>query len=1080
MTSGSDSDLRAYLRDVRQTRATGQATEHSYRRALETLIEALGGAGAEAINEPTHSAAGAPDFIVERDGVPIGHIECKDIGENLDVAESSEQLQRYRGALPNLILTDYLEFRWYVDGELRQTTRLGRLSGQNIVAESGGRASVRALLDAFFNAQAVEVGDAADLARRMAGKTRLLRDGIRLILEDKDNGDAGGLRDLMASYREVLISALKEEDFADLQAQTAAYGLFAARCIHEFAQNPDEDAPSEFTRQTAVFAQTTPFLSQVFGLIAGQEADPRISWIVDDLARLLDRADMGGILKDFGRRTRQEDPVVHFYEDFLSAYDPKLRELRGVYYTPEPVVSYIVSSVDRLLRREFGLSDGLADTTTVETVTADGEPQSSPRVLILDPAVGTGTFLREAVSQIHDDVQRRHLGGAWPKYVQDHLLPRLFGFELMMAPYAICHLKLALEIGGEQGQFTMPVGKRLKVFLTNSLEEAHEAVSGPMFAGQIAHEARSADDVKRDQPVMVVIGNPPYSGHSANKGKWIRDLIGDYKRDVPELKKPGQAKWLSDDYVKFIRFAQWRIERTGEGVLGFVTNHSYLDNPTFRGMRRSLLKSFNEIYLLDLHGNSKKKERAPGGGADENVFDITQGVAIGLFVKRSTGAVNLARVFHADLWGERGAGTESGKYGWLAANSVATTEWTELAPKSPRYLFVPRDEALADEYEDAWSVPAIFAPNGDPAPGIVTTHDQFAISWTQADAISKVARLLSTKSEDEARSIWRLCSQNQWQYDRAKKELSDGGWRDHVETIQYRPFDVRATVFDRNVAVHRRERVMRHMLAGPNLGLIACRQQSQQGIWSHCGLTREIIESGAISNKTREINYLFPLYRYPAEADKLEIPVESRTVNVAPSFTTLLAEATGLNRLPDGVGDLDATFGPEDVFHYIYAVLHSPEYRSRYADFLKSDFPRIPLPGNRALFVGLAGLGARLASLHLMEADGEDKPNFPSEGSNLVERVLYADPVNGRPGCVSINKTQYFEGVSPETWGFTIGGYRPAEKWLKDRKGRTLSFDDIAWYQRVCAVLAETPRVMERIDETIAAHGGWPIGVQTP
>ena len=1073
MTSGSDSDLRAYLRDVRQTRATGQATEHSYRPALKTLIEALGGAGADAINEPAHTAAGAPDFIVERDGVPIGHIECKDIGQNLDAAETSEQLQRYRGALPNLILTDYLEFRWYVDGELRETARLGRAQrAASVVAESGGRASVRALVDAFFNAEAVAVGDAADLARRMAGKTKLLRDGIRRILDDKGNGDAGGLRDLMASYREVLISDLQPEKFADLQAQTAAYGLFAARCLH--------DGPSEFTRETAVWAQTTPFLSQVFGLIAGREADPRISWIVDDLARLLDRADMGGILKDFGRRTRQEDPVVHFYEDFLSAYDPKLRELRGVYYTPEPVVSYIVSSVDRLLRREFGLSDGLADTTTVKTVTSDGEPQSSPRVLILDPAVGTGTFLREAVSQIHDDVQRRRLGGAWPDYVQEHLLPRLFGFELMMAPYAICHLKLALEIGGEQGQFTMPAGERLKVFLTNSLEEAHEAVSGPMFASQIALEARSADAVKRDRPVMVVIGNPPYSGHSANKGKWIRDLISDYKRDVPELKKPGQAKWLSDDYVKFIRFAQWRIERTGEGVLGFVTNHSYLDNPTFRGMRRSLMKSFDEIYLLDLHGNSKRKERAPGGGADENVFDITQGVAIGLFVKRSTGAVDLARVLHADLWGERGAGTESGKYGWLAANSVETTEWTELSPKSPRYLFVPRDEALADEYENAWSVPAIFAPNGDPAPGIVTTHDQFAISWSQADAISKVERLLSTKSEDEARSIWRLCSQNQWQYDRAKKELSDGGWRDHVETIQYRPFDVRATVFDRNVAVHRRERVMRHMLAGPNLGLIACRQQSQQGTWGHCGLTREIIESGAISNKTREINYLFPLYRYPEAAEEMELGIADRTPNLAPGFTAALASSVELDFTSDRPGDLDATFGPEDVFHYIYAVLHSPEYRRRYADFLKSDFPRVPLPGNRALFADLAGLGARLTAQHLMEGDGEDKPSFPAGGTNLVERVRYTDPVDGRPGRVAINKTQYFEGVSPETWGFTIGGYRPAEKWLKDRKGRTLSFDDISWYQRVCAALAETPRVMERIDETITAHGGWPIGVQTP
>ena len=1081
MTSGSDSDLRAYLRDVRQTRATGQATEHSYRPALKALIEVLGGPGTEAINEPTHSAAGAPDFIVQRSGVPIGHIECKDIGQNLDAAETSEQLQRYRGALPNLILTDYLEFRWYVDGGLRETARLGRAVGASVATESGGSANVRALLDAFFNAEAVVVGDAADLARRMAGKTRLLRDGIRRILDDKGNGDAGGLRDLMASYREVLISDLQPEKFADLQAQTAAYGLFAARCLH--------DGPSEFTRETAVWAQTTPFLSQVFGLIAGREADPRISWIVDDLARLLDRADMGGILKDFGRRTKQEDPVVHFYEDFLSAYDPELRELRGVYYTPEPVVSYIVSSVDSLLRSNFGLSDGLADTTTVEAVTESGEQQTSPRVLILDPATGTGTFLREVVSQVRDDVQRRGLAGAWPDYVQEHLLPRLFGFELMMAPYAICHLKLALEIGGEQGQFTMPAGERLKVFLTNSLEEAHEAVSGPMFASQIALEARNADAVKRDRPVMVVIGNPPYSGHSANKGKWIKDLLhgriegatGNYFEVDGQPLGERNTKWLNDDYVKFIRFGQWRIERTGEGVLGFVTNHNYLDAPTFRGMRQSLIKAFDEVYLLDLHGNSRKKESAPDGGPDVNVFDIQQGVAIGLFVKRANGGDKPARVFHADLWGEREAGTDGGKYGWLAANNVDSTEWTELSPKSPRYLFVPRDEALADEYDAGWELTDILPVN---SVGIVTARDKLAIQWTPDD-MRRVARDFAGRSEDDARVHYNLpADSDDWKVSLAQQDLRSHPDADaHVSPLLYRPFDTRCTYYTgatKGFICRPREDVMRHMLAGPNLGLISCRQQSQQGGWGHCGVSRRIIESCAISNKTREINSLFPLYRYPEESDEMDLAIADRTPNLAPGFTTALASSVELDFTPDRPGDLDATFGPEDVFHYIYAVLHSPEYRRRYADFLKSDFPRVPLPGNRALFVDLAGLGARLAALHLMEGDGADKPSFPAGGTNLVERVRYADPVDGRPGRVAINKTQYFEDVSPETWGFTIGGYRPAEKWLKDRKGRTLSFDDIAWYQRVCAALAETPRVMERIDETIAAHGGWPIGVQTP
>ena len=755
--------LRAYRGAVRQTHASGQATEHSYRPAFKSLIEALGGDGSEAINEPARIEAGAPDFIVQRRGVPIGHIECKDIGENLDAAERSEQLKRYREALPNLILTDYLEFRWYAEGELRETARLGRFdSGGAYTAESGGGDAVRALLDAFFAADHATIDDPADLARRMAGKTRLLRETIRRILEDDD--EPAALGELLASYREVLISDLDADEFADLQAQTAAYGLFAARCLHD-------GPPAEFTRQSAVFAQTTPFLSDVFTRAAGPNADARIAWIMDDLALLLARADMAAILKDFGKSTQQEDPVVHFYEDFLAAYDPKLRELRGVYYTPEPVVSYIVRSVDRLLRDEFGLADGLADTATVEVATEDGEARTSPRVLILDPAAGPGTFLREVVSQVRRTIADKGLGGAWPDYVREHLLPRLFGFELLMAPYAICHLKLAIEIGGEQGAFAMPEGERLNVFLTNSLEEAHEGATGPMFAAEIAREAREADAVKRDHPVMVVIGNPPYSGHSANKGKWIRDLIGAYKQGIPELRKPGQAKWLSDDYVKFIRFAQWRIERTGEGVLGFVTNHGYLDAPTMRGMRESLMSTFDEIWLLDLHGNSRKSESAPDGSPDKNVFDIQQGVAVGLFVKRADGDDDPARVFHADLWGEREDGSGGGKYGWLAANDIVSTDWTELAPRSPHYLFVPRDEATAQlegEYETGWKLRDILPEN---SVGIVTARDKLAIQWTDGD-MRRVAADFVRLSADAARERFALGADSQdWKVVQAQEDV---------------------------------------------------------------------------------------------------------------------------------------------------------------------------------------------------------------------------------------------------------------------------------------------------------------------
>jgi hypothetical protein len=955
--------LLAYCHQIARIRATRQATEHSYRPAFAALIETVGGSRVQALNEPSHIACGAPDFIVERSGVPMGHVECKDVSVNLDDVENDAQLRRYRDGLPNLMLTNYLECRWYTEGQRRDMARLGRFDYQNrIEFDRAGAEQVGALFDAFFATDLPTINTPRELAARIAAKARLLRNGVERIFTQED--PSGPLHDLLTAYQHVLIQNLNPAAFADLQAQTAAYGLFAARCQHE---------PSKpFTRKEAIFAKTTPFLRDVFGRIAGPDIDPRIAWIVDDLARLLDRADMAAILTDFGRRTRQEDPVVHFYEDFLAAYDPKLREVRGVYYTPEPVVSYIVRSVDHLLRDRFGLADGLADTATVTVERPDGERETIPRVLILDPAAGTGTFLREAAG---------------------------------------------------------------------------------------------ADDVKRKKPVMVVLGNPPYSGHSANKGAWIAELIDDYKRGFPELSKPAQAKWLSDDYVKFIRFAQWRIERTGEGVLGFVTNHGWLDNPTFRGMRHSLMETFDEIHVLDLHGNAKKKERTPDGGRDDNVFDIQQGVAIGLFVKRSDTADKPGKVFHADVWGERESGADGGKYGWLAANGIETTEWTELAPKPPLYLFVPRDEELLGEYEAAWSIAAIFSPNGDPAPGIVTTHDQFAISWTPEEAAAKVERLLATTSEDEARSQWRLCSQNQWQYGRAKRELADGAWRERIEPILYRPFDIRTTVFDGNVAVHRRERVMRHMLAGSNLGLATT--------WEHVFISRNLIQHHTVSLK--EVNYLFPLYIHPLESSKPEDNPFHRDPNINQDFIKILSATVGLDFIPDGTGNLETTFGPEDIFYYVYAILHSPEYRRRYADFLKSDFPRIPLTNDRELFTELITLGKQLAALHLMETEGTNTPTFPVIGSNRMEKVRYTPPNNGLPGRVWINRAQYFEGVTPAAWTFTIGGYRPAEKWLKDRKGRVLSFNDITHYRTICAALAETPDLMARIDETIAAHGSWPL-----
>ena len=531
-------------------------------------------------------------------------------------------MKRYLGSLANLILTDYIEFRWYVSGQHRMTARLAKVGANNKwVLENGGAEKLTDLLQGFFVTQAPTVSNPKELATRMAALAQLIRSAIHLAFESEEGG--GSLHTQMEGFRQVLLPDLSYEQFADMYAQTICYGLFAACC--------NRKPGIHFAREHAAYdiPKTNPFLRKMFNYIAGPDLDKRIVWVVDDLSELLNRSDMAAILQDFGKRTRQEDPVVHFYEAFLAQYDSKLRELRGVYYTPEPVVSYIVRSVDYLLKQDFDLAEGLADATKLKATSPDGKYSlETHKVQILDPATGTGTFLYHVVRQIYEMFKGNK--GMWSGYVSEHLLPRLFGFEILMAPYAVAHLKLGLQL--RETGYDFNDKERLGVYLTNTLEEEFEVGRLP-FAEWLVEEATAAGNVKYDAPVMAIIGNPPYSVSSQNTGDWISGLLKDYYRVDDEPLHERNPKSLQDDYVKFIRFAQWRIARTGYGILAFISNHGYLDNPTFRGMRQSLMQTFDEIYLLDLHGNSNKKERSPDGSNDENVFDIQQGVAIGIFVK---------------------------------------------------------------------------------------------------------------------------------------------------------------------------------------------------------------------------------------------------------------------------------------------------------------------------------------------------------------------------------------------------------------------------------------------------------------
>ena len=820
--------ISVYISKISAAVAKGDSTEPTHYPALKNLVEALGQDVTATIN-PKQIKCGAPDIAVSQKSFPIGHIEAKDVGKNLDQEEKSEQIERYLEGLPNLILTNYLEFRWYQDGKLRIAATVDRGSNK-------GTEDVRNLLTEFIKSKIRTIRSPHDLAKRMGGMARLMRQAIAGAFKAEDKG--GELHNQLKGFRQVLIQDLSEEQFADMYAQTICYGLFAARCNHK--------GKEPFTRFKASheLPKTNPFLREIFGHIAGPDLDERVTWIVDDLTEVLDRADITDILKDFGKRTRQEDPVVHFYETFLAEYDPKLREARGVYYTPEPVVHYIVKSVDEILKRDFKIEDGLADSSKVKVgKTLSGGRTEAHRVTILDPATGTGTFPREIIARIREHIVESGQKGAWNSYVSQHLLPRLFGFELMMAPYAVCHMKLGLQLT-ETG-YDFRANERLRVYLTNSLEEAHEYSNLPLFALQLAREAGEASEAKKDYPVMVVLGNPPYSGHSANTGEWMNGLLRGYdaitkKKTVNYFECDGKPlgernpKWLNDDYVKFIRFAQWRIEQTGHGILAFITNHGYLDNPTFRGMRQALMSTFDDIYVLDLHGNSKKKEKAPDGGEDKNVFDIQQGVAIGIFVKKKNGKKAApATVYHADLWGTRetwGGPKDAqklmgGKYHWLSDNDVTTTKWEKLSPDTPDYLFIPQNKSLRAEYDSYWKATDIMPVN---VLGFQTHRDHFAIDFDREPLENRLKDMVDTSLSDvEFERKYEVKDNESWNISRARRKAALLKKRDDVITkCAYRPFDSRYCIYSDITVDRPRKELLDHVAGKENL----CLGLGRQGI----------------------------------------------------------------------------------------------------------------------------------------------------------------------------------------------------------------------------------------------------------
>ena len=932
------------------------------------------------------------------------------------------------------------------------------------------------------------INDSKTLALVLAGLAKSIRSRVNAVLALES--DKGHLRQLHKAFKDNLIADLSDDGFADMFAQTITYGLFTARASRTsgalVADNLADMVPS-----------TNPFLKELladFLSAAGRDRQKKKRVDFDELGinevvTTLRDVPMDAVLRAFNKDKPGDDPVIHFYEDFLKAYDKKMRAKRGVFYTPGPVVHFIVRSVDEILKTEFGIEDGLASTITwgeyleqqKNTVRPEPVEGSAPRppltlpkfctadtpfVQILDPATGTGTFIVEVITQVHAHmlakwrkqglVTKTQWQPLWQNYVKYHLLPRLYAFELMMAPYAIAHMKIGLKLA-ETGYTFPDDGPRVNVFLTNALEPAHDLE--PQFeamAPMLANEARQANLVKDKLAATVVLGNPPYSVSTSNKGDWIVGLCADYKKDLNEK----NIQPLSDDYVKFIRLGQYVIDRTGTGVLGYIINNSFIDGIIHRRMRQHLMGSFSHMVILDLHGSTKKNETTPDGQKDENVFDIMQGVDINLFVKPASLRASLVQ--HRSLQGLRTI-----KYTELLDNPLSKMLWTAIAPAAPDYSLIPRNIDLAGEYGRGVAIDTLFKVSSS---GIKSHRDDLVTDIDASKLTQRIKHFFDPDLQDQqvADSL-NLKDNRDWSLSLARLGKFS---KNQIKSISYRPFDTRHIYYDGALVDFDRRAVMQHMLIS-NIALVGLRQ-SRSGEQETFFVSTTLINKDYVS--LLDTCTVFPLWLSNEQ---------SRSSNLVPSTVSAFQPALGLSAL-----NLSAPLHAKKIFHYIYAVLHSPAYRQRYAAFLRTDFPRIPIPGSLAVFNALAALGEQLVQWHLLEhpdaikieaSHAHKKGAVAFFGTDFELKMVaekgkeLAEPLGG-VGKVYINATSGFENVHQPIWQHTIGGYQVLHKWLDDRRKakRSLNQDDITHWLRIYASLAATQKLMLQVDEAIEANGGWP------
>ena len=1058
-------NIRQYITSVNDIYQTDETTEHSFRGSLETLLKSMlpkskkNQTPINVINEPKRKEYGAPDFELRKGDVIISFIETKDLfdkdlrGQNDKVHK--EQFDRYKKAINTIAFTDYLEFVLYEKGEEILSARIAELQGNNIVPVSDAQqfSNFQKIIQILLEAKPQPIKSAKVLAETLAAKAKIIASILSKALEKKSSNEDNELHVKLDAFKKFLVHDMSEEQFADFYAQTIVYGLFIARIY--------DKTPATFTLQEAseLIPSINPFLKKIFKQLALAELHSGVKWIVEELVEIFKVTDMERIMRNYGK-----DPLVHFYEEFLSEYNPKIREEFGVWYTPKEVVSFIVDAVDTILRTELNVENGLADNRLIEY-----KGKETHKVQILDPATGTGTFLAVVADKIREHYNNQE--GLWPEDVVQHIVPRLNAFEYLMAPYTMAHLKLATSLGLDKIEDERL--ERLNIFLTNSLEEDHPESTLP-FAKFITDESNAANVIKRDTPVMVVMGNPPYNEKSANTGEWIMNLMDDYKQEpgmsriqVSRNKKTGKVtykntlkganpKGINNDYCKFIRLGQNFVEKTNEGVLAYITANTYLDSRLFRGMRYELMKSFDKIYVLNLHGSTMRKESTEEV-IDQCVFDIRQGVAIIILVKQNkSNSQDLAKVYYKDIYGKR-----SFKLEYLSSHSLQDVDFTELILDAPLYTFRIIDPQIKAHYDEGFKIDALMPQK---VQGFKSDKDLIAIQYQKQDIEHIVEEMRSEKTEQQLREGIGFKDTRDWKLEGSRQLLKvNKRWNMYFTQVQYRPFDIRWTYLHKAVVTYPRPLIQSSIFNRKNTVLCLGQQGNVIGDdeWSlvYCSTLPtdiNVVPRGGI--------YLFPMFTYDEMGFCLPNFSHEILKAIEQNIGLHLQDADAEERAEEG-------FLAVDLIDYIYAVLHSTTYRDTYHDFLQNDFPTIPYPTSADYFFRMAELGKTLRELHQLKGITQKDfiTTYPvaAQKDNNITRIRKFEETSEGVGRVWINKEQYFDGVPTEAWNMIIAGYQPLDKWLKDRKDKHLTGDELLHYQKIVVALDRTIRTQERIDEII-------------